>query len=100
MNYKLVFRLLGRLMVMEAGLMIPSLAVALLYGGGDAPAFLLAIGITSFAGALLSFLLKPDREDLTARDGMAVAGLSWVILSFFGALPFVLSGAIPHMVDA
>ncbi len=100
MNYKLVFRLLGRLMVMEAVLMIPSLAVALLYGGGDAPAFLLAIGITSFAGALLSFLLKPEREDLTARDGMAVAGLSWVILSFFGALPFVLSGAIPHMVDA
>ena len=100
MNYKLVFRLLGRLMVMEAGLMIPSLAVALLYGGGDAPAFLLAIGITSFAGALLSFLLKPEREDLTARDGMAVAGLSWVILSFFGALPFVLSGAISHMVDA
>ena len=100
MNYKLVFRLLGRLMVMEAGLMIPSLAVALLYGGGDAPAFLLAIGITSFAGALLSFLLKPEREDLTARDGMAVAGLSWVILSFFGGLPFVLSGAIPHMMDA
>jgi trk system potassium uptake protein TrkH len=100
LNYKLVFRLLGRLMLTEAGLMIPSLAVALLYGGSDAPAFMLAIGVTSFAGALLSFLLKPERDDLTARDGMAVAGLSWVILSFFGALPFVLSGAIPHMVDA
>ncbi len=100
MNYKLVFRLLGRLLLTEAALMLPSLGVSLIYGQGDTLAFLCAIAITAVVGALLSFLLKPEREDLTARDGMAVAGLSWVILSFFGALPFVLSGAIPHMVDA
>ena len=100
MNYKLVFRLLGRLLLTEAALMLPSLGVSLIYGQGDTLAFLCAIAITAVVGALLSFLLKPEREDLTARDGMAVAGLSWVILSFFGALPFMLSGAIPHMVDA
>ena len=100
MNYKLVFRLLGRLLLMEAALMIPSLAVALIYGGGDASAFVCTIVLTGLCGGLLGFLLKPQRQDLTARDGMTVAGLSWVILSFFGALPFVFSGAIPHLVDA
>ena len=95
-----MFRLLGRLLLTEAGLMLPSLGVSLIFRQGDTLAFLEAVAITAAVGALLSFLLKPDRDDLTARDGMAVAGLSWVILSFFGALPFVLSGAIPHVVDA
>ncbi len=100
MNYKLVFRLLGRLLLIEAALMTPSLAVALIYGQGDWLSFVITMAVTAACGAALSFLLKPQREDLTARDGMAVAGLSWIILSFFGALPFVISRAIPNMVDA
>ena len=100
MNYKLVFRLLGRLLLMEAILMIPSLFVALIFRQNDAMAFVYTILITAACGALPGFLLKPARRDLTARDGMAVAGLSWVILSFFGSLPFVISGAIPHLADA
>lgn len=100
MNYKLVFRLLGRLLLMEAILMIPSLFVALIFRQNDAMAFVYTILITAACGALPGFLLKPARRDLNARDGMAVAGLSWVILSFFGALPFVISGAIPHLADA
>ena len=85
---------------MEAILMVPSLFVALIFRQGDAMAFVYTIVLTAVCGALPSFLLKPVRQDLTARDGMAVAGLSWVILSFFGALPFVFSGAIPHLADA
>jgi len=100
LNYKLVFRLLGRLLLMEAILMIPSLFVALIFRQHDAMAFVYTILLTAACGALPAFLLKPGREDLTARDGMAVAGLSWVILSFFGALPFVFSHAIPSLADA
>ena len=100
MNFKLVFRLLGRLLLMEAALMVPSLLVAVYFREGDVMAFVYTILITAACGAVPAFCFKPGRDDLTARDGMAVAGLSWVILSFFGALPLVLSGAIPHMVDA
>ena len=100
MNYKLVFRLLGRLLLLEAALMLPSLAVSLIYGQGDTLAFLITIGITAAVGALPAFLLKPRRQDLNARDGMAVAGLSWAVLSFFGALPAIFSGAIPNLIDA
>lgn len=100
MNYKLVFRLLGRLLLIEALLMLPSLAVALIYRQGDAMAFVYTILLTAACGALPGFLIRPGREDLTARDGMAVAGMSWVVLSFFGALPFVFSRAIPYLWDA
>ena len=93
-------RLLGRLLLLEAALMTPSLAVAFIYRGGDAPAFIYTILLTALCGVFPARLAKPDREDLTARDGMAVAGLSWVILSFFGALPFVFSGAMPSLADA
>ena len=80
--------------------MLPSLLVSLLSGGTDALAFVLAILITVACGAPLGFLLRPKREDLNAQDGMVVAGLSWAVLSFFGCLPFILSGAIPHFADA
>lgn len=100
LNYRLVFRLLGRLLLLEAALMVPSLGVALYYGQGDAGAFALTILLTALIGALPGFLLKPRRQDLRARDGMAVAGLSWAILSLFGALPAWISGAIPHLADA
>ncbi len=59
MNYKLVFRLLGRLLLMEAVLMIPSLTASLIYGGGDALAFVFTIGLTALCGALMQGLLKP-----------------------------------------
>ena len=66
--------------MMEALLMAPSLLVALIHRQGDAAAFLYTMGLTRACGAALGFLLHPDREDLTARDGMAVAGLSWLLL--------------------
>ena len=62
-------------------------------------AFVYTIVLTAVCG-IPALLLKPQRDDLTARDGMAVAGLSWVILSFFGALPFVFSRAMPSLADA
>lgn len=100
MNIQLVFRLLGKLLLTESALMAPSLAVSLLYHEGSAMAFLITMLITALCGALPVLLLKPKRQDLTARDGMMVAGLSWTVLSFFGCLPFLLSGAIPRLDDA
>ena len=100
MNYRLVFRLLGRLLLIEAALMLPSLAVALYFGENDVLPFVYTILITAGCGALPAYLLKPRRPDLSARDGMAVAGLSWAVLSLFGALPAWFSGAIPCLADA
>jgi len=100
MNNKLVVRLLGAILLIEALAMLPSLGVALIYGDGDAHAFLKTIGILVLLGLPAWLLCKPKERNLRAREGFVTVALSWVALSAFGALPFVFSGMIPHYVDA
>ncbi len=100
MNKRLVFRSIGRLLLVEAALLLPSVVVSLAYGEADTLAFLITIALCAGAGGLMGFGIKARSKDPTARDGLAIAGLSWVALSFFGALPFLFSGAIPHLADA
>ena len=100
MNTKLVFRVLGLLLICEAVLLIPSLAVALYYHEAAAVSFLYTMLICAAVGIVPTFALRPARKDMNAKDGMAVAGLSWLMFSAFGSLPFLFSGAIPHVADA
>lgn len=98
MNYKLVIHILGKVLLLEAVLMIPSLIVALIYGQGDALSFVISMGILLFVGGSLS-LIKSSNKKMFARDGVMIVALAWVLLAFFGALPFYISGAIPSFVD-
>ena len=61
--------------------------------------FLLTIGLLAIVGLVLG-VKKPKRRDLYARDGFAVVALACILMSAFGALPFVISGDIPNYVDA
>lgn len=101
MNHKMVSYILGRILFITGVLMVPSLVVALIYREGwqGLWPFLLSIGITCAFGLLIS-LKKPIRSDFFAREGLVVVALSWLALSFFGSLPFILSGAIPNPIDA
>ena len=99
MNIKLTLKTIGQVLLVESALMLIPLAVALLCGGGDAAAILISLVITAAAGELLS-LLKPRSDNLRAREGFAVVALGWILVSFFGCLPFRLHGCIPKLVDA
>lgn len=99
MNYKLIIQILGKLFVLEAALMLPALLVSVIYRGNDIKAFLLTIAILFICGGLMS-LVKPEKKKMFARDGMVIVSLAWICLSVFGALPFMLSGAIPSFIDA
>lgn len=98
MNFKIVLRVLGLLLVCEALLMLPSLAVAAYFGGEDIIAFVISILITALAGVPFAFL-KKDKKDIYARDGFAIVALAWIIMSFFGSLPYIISGVIPSFID-
>ncbi len=100
MNRKLIYRLLGAILLVEAAAMLPALLIALCYGDGDASAFLLTIAPLALIGGLLRLFAKTDHTNLRAREGFLVVSLAWVLLSAFGALPFVFSGVIPNYVDA
>ena len=99
MNIKLTLKPIGQVLLVESALMLIPLAVALLCGGGDAMAILISLVITAAAGELLS-LLRPRSDNLRAREGFAVVALGWILVSFFGCLPFRLHGCIPKLVDA
>ncbi|WHH61079.1 potassium transporter TrkG [Petroclostridium sp. X23] len=100
MNFAMVLKSLGILLICEAFAMFPSLIVAAIYEDGDAGAFATTILIIVVIGAILGMLIKPKSKSIYARDGFAIVALGWLLISFFGSLPFVFSGAIPSLVDS
>lgn len=89
---------IGRILLTEAALLLLPALTALLYGEALLP-FLLPALLLAVMGLALG-RKKPVRAALFARDGFAVVALAWILMSAFGALPFVLSGDIPSYVDA
>ena len=98
MNYRMIGYVIGRILLVEAVLMALPLLTAGIYRESPLP-FLIPMLLLAAVGLLLGGR-KPRQMSLYARDGLAVVALAWVFMSFFGALPFVLSGDIPNLIDA
>ncbi len=99
MNYRIITSILGRILAIEAGLLLLPLAVSVLYGEAVMP-FVWTIGLCLAGGGALLALGHKHTGTLHPREGFASVALSWVVISLFGALPFVFSGAIPNYIDA
>ena len=100
MNLKMLRYIIGQLLIAEGALMALPLVTMLIYGEFN---MLYTILIPMAALFTLGFGLsirKPENKTLRAKDGFVVVGLSWIVLSIFGCLPFVLSGLIPNFIDA
>ncbi|WP_291632840.1 TrkH family potassium uptake protein [Clostridium sp.] len=98
MNYGMVLKNLGIVLVCEALAMFPSLIVAVIYGEKSEWSFLYTILILLIIGITLS-LKKPKNRGIYIKDGFAIVAIGWLLVSFFGALPFYFSGVIPSFVD-
>ena len=100
MNYRMVAFVLGRIFAIEAVLMLFPLICAMLYDEWYLlPAFLLPAALLAVLGFITS-RKTPKNTTIFARDGLAIVALVWVLMSAFGALPFVISGEIPSFIDA
>jgi len=99
MNYKMMFKVLGYILLIIALTMIPPLVIALITGEGDFPAFLISSIITGVCGAALT-RIPTKKNIIKVKEGLAIVTLGWLFASVFGALPFYLSGSIPSFVDA
>ena len=89
MNYKLMLRMLGRTLQVEALAMLLSMVVALLYHEDPLP-FLLPLLPVALLGTLLAGI--PSQTAFFSQEGFLSVGLIWMILCLFGALPFWFSG--------
>lgn len=101
MNYKKLGKILGKIMILESALMLAPLAVSLIYRESliHTLAFLIPIILLGIIGALLQ-RLKPGGYRLCQKEGFALTTLVWIIMTLFGAVPFVINGDIPNYVDA
>ena len=99
MNSKLICKYLGYLLCVEAGCMVPPLLIAIYFKQGDAPSFLLSIVFLLIFGGAMS-LVPVRQKRMYDRDGFAIVAIGWLLISIFGAMPFVVSGAISSPVDA
>jgi len=95
----MVLKNLGILLVCESLAMVPSLIVALIYGETNAWAFIFTIVLLLVMG-LASSRIKPKNKGLYVKEGFAIVAIGWILVSFFGAFPFYLSGAIPSFIDS
>lgn len=99
MNFKIVLRTVGRLLWAEAALLCLPMFVSLYYKENLFHIYLIVMGLLLGAGAIMN-LPKSEKRTVYAREGFVIVSLSWILLSFFGALPFVFSDEIPSLVDA
>lgn len=99
MNYGIVIKVLGKILSIEALLMIPSLLVAVYYGQSDVSAFIKSIIIIGVLGLLMSKVGCKNNK-INGKEGLAIVTFGWILVSFFGSLPYIISGSIPSLVDA
>ncbi|MBQ3013757.1 MAG: TrkH family potassium uptake protein [Clostridia bacterium] len=94
-------RFLSLICIAEAVFMLPALAISLYDGQGRAAiAFAITIGIAAVLYVILKLLSRNCANRLTAKEGFVCTAASWILMSLVGSLPFVISGEIPHFVDA
>ena len=101
MNYRMIGRIIGQILGLEALFLLLPLAICL--ADGDEPAvlgFTLSVLISAGVYLLLRWLCRNAETGFRAKEGLVCVSLAWMAMSFLGCLPFFLSGAIPNLVDA
>ena len=91
MNKRKIISFMGKIILIEVFLMIPSLIVALSYGDGDAMAFIETMVPALILGVLLC-RVRQSEQRISSRDGYFIVAAAWIVISLIGALPLYLSG--------
>ena len=99
MTYGIITYIIGWVLNFEAIFMAPACVVAVIYREKAGFSLLLTIALCLLAGILLT-RSKIKSKSMYAREGFVAVALCWIVLSAFGALPFVIAGSIPSYIDA
>lgn len=99
MNFRIIFHILGWVLIIESGFLLLPFLVGLLYSEQIGFAYLITALLCAAVG--VPFVLnKPKGEHFFVREGFVAVALSWIVLSLFGCLPFIFGGEIPSFTDA
>lgn len=99
MNYAMIRYMLGYICYFEAIFLALPCIVSIIYKEKSGFSFAAIMLLCAAIGFTMTFK-KPKDRTMFAKEGLVIVALSWIILSIFGAVPFVISGEIPSMTDA
>ena len=100
MNKKLVFNVIGKLLIAMAPMLLVPMLVCLIYREASFWAF----GVTAFFSLLLGIITRAFTKNynkvIYAKEGFVIVSLAWLTVSVIGSIPFCISGEIPSFADA
>ena len=99
MNVSIIRRILGYVLLFEAGLLLVPCAVGLIYHEKEYLAYLIVAAVSLAVGIIIG-TKKPKNAVFYLKDGCVATALSWIVLSLFGCLPFLITKEIPKFIDA
>lgn len=100
MNYKMMGRFVAQILGIEGVFMIPALCISLYCQESAAVrGFVWSMVLILILVGILHTTCRKGKKRFYAREGMVCVGLSWIIMSVMGALPFYISGEIPSFID-
>ena len=101
LNWKVIGKILGILIIINAAFMLACIPFSLLEHDGDLKAILLSAWIAATSGTILILVSRNRKSnEVSKRDGYLIVTLGWLSMSIFGSLPYIISGAIPNFTDA
>lgn len=100
MNRRIVFNMIGKMLLSEAFLLLLPTAVSLYYGESVVFSFIIVALMATIFGGALYFFSKPKSNVIYAKEGFVIVAFAWIFMSAIGALPFYLSKEIPSYIDA
>lgn len=100
LNYKIIFHLMGLLLLCNGGFMIVAAILSGIYKDGVTITITLAAIVTMIVGTLAMFLTKNHEKQVSRKEGYIIVTFGWLIMSLSGVLPYMFSGAIPDFTNA
>lgn len=97
---KIISRILGLLLFIEAAFLLTSLAVAFYYHETIIDTYLYTLAAMVGTGAVLAYIGRGKERNISRKDGYIVVTFCWILFSLFGAIPYYLSGSLPSVTDA
>jgi trk system potassium uptake protein TrkH len=101
MNIKIILHIIGFLLLLTGFFMLTGILFSIYYGSNDIPALLISGLSTIIIGLIIWRATKEARyTEISKREGYLIVTAGWIIMSLFGAVPFMLHGAIPKFTNA
>lgn len=99
-DFKILYKIVGRLLFLEAAFMLCCVFIAFWHQEDDLIAFIASMLLTIVAGVMFVFFGRGAGNNMSRKEAYLVVTVTWVVFSIFGMLPFLISGYITNITDA